>query len=134
MAEGNLHRAIPQLLALGRRQFVHARTVFLHDQGARRLWFKDFFRNFHYLSMAPLQPDVKGIWPSIQPFTPSWKTGNSDEGFARFGPGPNAGSLDLARANSFRRKKRNGSANPLLLESRACLFAEKKSRNTGPIA
>jgi hypothetical protein len=60
MAEGNPHRTIPQKLALRRRQFVHARAVLLHDQGARGLLFDDFPSNFHCLSIAPPRTIVNG--------------------------------------------------------------------------
>src|SRR5258708_4699889 len=62
MAEGDPHRAIPQMLTLGRRQLVHAGTVLLHDQGARGLRFDDFLRNFHCLSMTSPKPDVNGTY------------------------------------------------------------------------
>jgi len=63
MAEGDPHRTIPQLLALARRQFVHARAVLLHNQGAGCLLFHDFLRNFHSLPIALSGPDVNDLPP-----------------------------------------------------------------------
>src|SRR5437764_15466769 len=59
MAESKPHRTVTQMLALGRRQFTHARAVLLHDQSARRLLFDDFLGNFHCAFMAPPQSSVK---------------------------------------------------------------------------
>jgi hypothetical protein len=59
MAERELHGPIPQLLALCRREFVHARSVLLHDQRARRFLFRDWFRNFHSLFILFARANVK---------------------------------------------------------------------------
>jgi hypothetical protein len=58
MAEGDSHGAVSQLPALRRRQLVHLRTVFLHDQRAGRLSFQDFPHHFHSLLIPPKRPCV----------------------------------------------------------------------------
>jgi hypothetical protein len=58
MAEGDSHGAVPQLPALRRRQLVHLRTVFLHDQRAGRLSFHDFPHHFHSMLIPPKRPGV----------------------------------------------------------------------------
>jgi hypothetical protein len=58
MAEGYPHGAIPQLPALRRRHLVHLGTVFLHDQRAGRLFFRDFSAELHGLFIASERSDV----------------------------------------------------------------------------
>lgn len=49
MAEGDLHGAAPQLLAFRRREFIQARTIFLHDQRAGSFLFNVLFHCFQGL-------------------------------------------------------------------------------------
>jgi len=43
MAEGDLHGAVPQLLAFRRREFVQAMTIFLHNERAGSFLFNVLF-------------------------------------------------------------------------------------------
>jgi len=58
-SQSGLHGAIPQLLAFRRREFVHARTVFLHDEGAWCFLFEGFLCGLHGVFIPFLAADVK---------------------------------------------------------------------------
>lgn len=60
MAEGKLHGPIPELLALGERQFVHAWTILLDDQSAPCLFLGDAgFSGFHAFCIPQRFREVK---------------------------------------------------------------------------
>ena len=61
MTERELHGAIPQLLALGWREFVQAGTIFLHDERARRFLFGDWLHDFHGLFILRVRAKVKRV-------------------------------------------------------------------------